>query len=74
MTDYGRIQNTMSSGYAPSSASLLSMIERAEAKFAESRRRALNERGERIAAMNARKFREEREHNARRYVNAGDRP
>ncbi len=58
--------------FVPSSHMLRVMIERAEAKFDAARRKALNERGERIAAMNARKFREDREHN--RYINAGDRP
>jgi len=58
----------------PSSHMLLVMIASAEAKFAESRRKALNERGARIAAMNARKFREDRANDCRRYINAGDKP
>ena len=60
--------------FIPSSWMLGKMIESAEAKFAASRERALRERAERAFAHNARVTRECREHNCRRYINAGDRP
>lgn len=71
---FGQVQQNPTTQVIPSGWHLLQQINAAEQKCADARRRALNERGERIAAMNARLFRESREHNCRRYVNAGDKP
>jgi hypothetical protein len=60
--------------FTPSSTMLLDMIRRAEAKCDADIKRMREEHFERAVAINARKIREEREHNQRRYVYAGDRP
>ena len=74
ISKYGQVQANPTTLVIPSSHSLLAMIARAEAKCAESRRNALNDRAYEAMAINSRKFREQRAHNARRYINAGDRP
>ena len=60
--------------FTPSSTDLTNMIKAAEAKFAADRERCLRERFERANAINAQLKREERQHNARRYLNVGDTP
>ena len=60
--------------FEPTSWLLTKMIERAEAKFAADRKRALDERAEYAHRVNALKKNERRQHDARRYINAGDKP
>lgn len=60
--------------FTPSSTMLLDMIKRAEAKADADIKRMREEHFERAVAINARKIREEREYNCRRYVNVGDKP
>lgn len=69
-----RSQSNSTPVFVPSSTDLLDMIRRAEAKFAAHRERCLCERAERARAINARLIREKREHDARRYINVGDKP
>lgn len=57
--------------FIPSSSLLLSMIEAAMAKCDKD---VATHRAERAFAHNARVIHQSREHNARRYINAGDRP
>lgn len=60
--------------FIPSSEQLLAMIASAEAKFAAAREKRLCDRAYEAMAINARKARERREQDCRRYVNAGDKP
>lgn len=57
--------------FIPSSSLLISMIEAAMAKCDKD---VAEHRFEQAVKHNARLVRERREHNARRYINAGDRP
>lgn len=68
-----KIQFHTSTMIVPSSWALTKMIERAEARFSANRENALRDRAYEAMAINARKTRERREHDARRYFNAGDR-
>jgi hypothetical protein len=74
MAKRNQIQANPTTMVVPSSWALTQMIARAEAKFAADRERCLRDRAYEAQAINARKTREEREHNARRYLNAGVRP
>lgn len=67
------IGSNLPTHFEPSSEMLLSMIERAEAKFARAREAYLRDRAESAFAHNARVIREDREHDMRRRVFAGDR-
>lgn len=67
------IGSNLPTHFEPSSYLLLSMIERAEAKFARDREAKLRDRAERAFSHNARVIREQREHDMRRRVFAGDR-
>lgn len=58
--------------FTPSSTDLLNMIKAAEAKFDAARSRDLNERAERAFRFNAQVIRQNREHDMRRRMNAGD--
>jgi hypothetical protein len=60
--------------FIPSGEQLLAMIASAEAKASEDRRQSLNERAERARRFNESVARDRREHDCRRYVNAGNKP
>jgi len=58
--------------FVPSGTDLLQQIKAAEAKFDAARSRALNERAERAFRINKQLRREERRHDVRRHMYAGD--